>query len=208
MQETSSADAARPVAVPGRIIGGRELPTSPLTTDSDGSPYADQRPRQKQPTRAMTRTNHTANWHLLAKSPLTTDSSDRRGGIKNQHCRTSRHPVKTHSKSLIHSSRPRPNAPAAFQQLRSVHSSASASKQHPIKNSEGGASSTKDRQKQPAHHLESEGYPGVSSQAAPAPASLGFGPATPLQPGAPTSAQAESGPDPTRVPDPGFARWG
>ena len=53
-------------------------------------------------------------------------------------------------------------APAAFQQLRSIHSSASASKQHPINNSVGGASSTKDRQKQPAHHLESEGYAGVS----------------------------------------------
>ena len=42
------------------IIGGRELPTSPPTTDSDGSPYADhcdQRRRPQQPTRAMTRTN-------------------------------------------------------------------------------------------------------------------------------------------------------
>ena len=40
MQPTSSADPARPGAVPGRIIGGRELPTSPQTTDSDGSPGA------------------------------------------------------------------------------------------------------------------------------------------------------------------------
>ena len=55
-------------------------------------------------------------------------------------------------------------APAAYQQLRSIRSSASAYKQHPINNSVGGASSTKDRQKQPAHHLESEGYPGVSKQ--------------------------------------------
>ena len=55
-------------------------------------------------------------------------------------------------------------APAAFKQLRSIHSSASESKQHPTINSVGGASSTKNRQKQPAHHLESEGYPGVSKQ--------------------------------------------
>ena len=33
-----------------------------------------------------------------------------------------------------------------------------APKQHPINNSVGGASSTKDRQKQPAHHLESAGH--------------------------------------------------
>ena len=40
MQKTSSADAARPGADPGRMIGGRELPTSPMTTDSDGPPSA------------------------------------------------------------------------------------------------------------------------------------------------------------------------
>ena len=42
-------------------------------------------------------------------------------------------------------------------------------------------------------------------EAAPCPASLGFDPATPMQPSAPPAA------DPTRVgsrPDPGFARWG
>ena len=43
----------------------------------------------------------------------------------------------------------------------------------------------------------------------PSPASLGFNPATPMQPSAPLAEQAESGSDPTRVgsrPDPGFAR--
>ena len=48
-------------------------------------------------------------------------------------------------------------------------------------------------------------------EASPSPASLGFGPATPMPPGAPLTAQAESGQDPTRVssrPDPGFASWG
>ena len=37
---TARGAAARPGAIPGRIIGGRELPTSPLTTDSDGPPCA------------------------------------------------------------------------------------------------------------------------------------------------------------------------
>ena len=182
VQLTSSVDAASPGAIPGRIIGGRELPTSPLTTDSDGppcaagnpgpaaaarpvaipghiiggrepinvnlalttdsdgSPYADQRPRQQQPTQAMTRTNPMASRHLLAKSPMTTDSSDT---------------PRRHQEPAQYN--------AAFQQ-RSIHSSASASKQHPNNNSVGGASSTKNRQKQSAHHLESEGYPGVSKQ--------------------------------------------
>ena len=48
-------------------------------------------------------------------------------------------------------------------------------------------------------------------EAAPCPASLGFDPATPMQPSAPLAAQAESGPDPIRVgsrPDPGFAGQG
>ena len=76
VQLATPAAAARPGAIAGCIIGRRELPTLPLTTDLDGSPYADQRPRQQQPTRAITRTNPTANWHLLPKSPLTTDSSD------------------------------------------------------------------------------------------------------------------------------------
>ena len=40
VQLATPAAAARPCAVPGRIIGGRELPTSPLTTDSDGPPCA------------------------------------------------------------------------------------------------------------------------------------------------------------------------
>ena len=43
----------------------------------------------------------------------------------------------------------------------------------------------------------------------PSPELLGFGQATPMQSGAPLAAQAEPGPDPTRVgswPDPGFAR--
>ena len=46
-------------------------------------------------------------------------------------------------------------------------------------------------------------------EAMPSPESLGFGQATPMQSGTPLAAQAESGPDPTRVgsqPDPGFAR--
>ena len=136
------AAAARPVAIPGHIIGGRE-PINvnlALTTDSDGSPYADQRPRQQQPTQAMTRTNPMASRHLLAKSPMTTDSSDT---------------PRRHQEPAQYN--------AAFQQ-RSIHSSASASKQHPNNNSVGGASSTKNRQKQSAHHLESEGYPGVSKQ--------------------------------------------
>ena len=50
-----------------------------------------------------------------------------------------------------------------------------------------------------------------SGKAATSPASIGFGPATPLPPGAPLDAQAASGPDPTGVssrPDRGFARWG
>ena len=70
VQLATPAAATRPGAVPGRIIGGRELPTSPLTTDSDGSPYADKRPRQQQPTPAITPTNPTACRHPLAKSPL------------------------------------------------------------------------------------------------------------------------------------------
>ena len=170
VQLATQAAAGPPGAIPGRIIGGRELPPSPLTTDLERKPYADHRPRQQQPTRAMTRTNSTANRHLLATSPLTTDSSDERPAEEAsrtsccyQHCRTSLHPVMTYCKYFIHSSCPQPNAPASFPQLR-IRSSASASKQHPINNSVGGASSTKDRQKQPAHHLESKGYPGVSKQ--------------------------------------------
>ena len=48
-------------------------------------------------------------------------------------------------------------------------------------------------------------------EAAPSPASLGFIPATPMQPSAPLAAHAESGSDPTRVgalPDPRFAGRG
>ena len=48
-------------------------------------------------------------------------------------------------------------------------------------------------------------------EAAPSPASLGFGLAAPLQPGAPSAAQAESGPGPARVgsrPDPYFGEAG
>ena len=51
--------------------------------------------------------------------------------------------------------------------------------------------------------------PATPMQAVPSPESLGFGPATPIQSGAPSAAQAESGLDPTRVgslPDPGFAQ--
>ena len=53
----SSAYAACPGAIPGRIIGGRELPTSPLSTDSDGSPYAD----QKHTVSSQTATAHSSN---------------------------------------------------------------------------------------------------------------------------------------------------
>ena len=53
-------------------------------------------------------------------------------------------------------------APAAFQQICSIPSYASAFKQPPTNSILGGASIAKDRRKQPVHHLESEGYPGVS----------------------------------------------
>ena len=40
VQLAAPAAAARPGAIPSRIIGGRELPTLPLTTVSDGPPCA------------------------------------------------------------------------------------------------------------------------------------------------------------------------
>ena len=55
------------------------------------------------------------------------------------------------------------------------------------------------------------GFAKGRGEAEPTPALLGFGPATPMQPGAALSSQAESRPDPTRVgsrPDRGFARLG
>ena len=49
VQLATPTAAAPPGAIPGRIIGGRELPTSPLTTDSDGSPCAAGNPGGSRP---------------------------------------------------------------------------------------------------------------------------------------------------------------
>ena len=59
VQLATPAAAASPGAIhwQGRIIGWREPPTSPLTIEWDGSPYADLRHREQQPTPAMTPTN-------------------------------------------------------------------------------------------------------------------------------------------------------
>ena len=122
MQLAIPAAADAPGALPGRIIGGRELLTSPLTTDSTA---------HRMLTRGPDSSCHDSN---LNESPRQAGNRDRTAD----------------------------QAPAAFQQICSIPSYASAFKQPPTNSILGGASIAKDRRKQPVHHLESEGYPGVS----------------------------------------------
>ena len=94
VQLASPAAATRPGAVPSRIIGGR-LPTSPLTTDSDGPPGSAGNPggsvqfyggppgrcpgshnwraRAANPARKIARISH---WQLTTSSPKDTQVYD------------------------------------------------------------------------------------------------------------------------------------
>ena len=99
----AAADA--PGALPGRIIGGRELLTSPLTTDSTAH-------------RMLTR-GPDSSCHDSNESPRQAGTRDRTAD----------------------------QAPAAFQQICSIPSYASAFKQPPTNSILGGASIAKDRRK-------------------------------------------------------------